>query len=354
VSVRREVRRAFEQAPESHRGDGFVKEFQATKQQLCELTNAAKVELLLGSGTLANDVIAGQIAREEQPGLVLSNGEFGERLLDHALRSSLPFEGMKSDWGEPFDLAAVRAWLDAHPDTGWLWCAHCETSTGALNDLAALKALCAEFRVKLCLDAISSLGTVPVDLAGVWLAAGTSGKGLRAYPGVSMVFYHHDLDQAGPPRPGAGARPLPRYLDLRYYTEQQGIPFTFSSNLLHALHAAVKHVDWERRFAELQQLSAWARPKLCELGFDLVAADAEVSPAVITVALPSELESVTLGNLIRESGYLLSYNSEYLRKRNWIQICFMGECAREKLVSLLNALKRACSRTQAPSVEKFG
>src|SRR4051794_33251916 len=60
VNVRREVRRAFEQAPESHRGESFIKDFKATKTLLCELVNAGKVELLLGSGTLANDVIAGQ------------------------------------------------------------------------------------------------------------------------------------------------------------------------------------------------------------------------------------------------------------------------------------------------------
>src|SRR5437667_10029531 len=49
VTVRREVRRAFEQAPESHRADAFMKDFQATKQILCELVRAENVEPLLGS-----------------------------------------------------------------------------------------------------------------------------------------------------------------------------------------------------------------------------------------------------------------------------------------------------------------
>src|SRR5437870_11387232 len=52
VTVRREVRRAFEQAPESHRAESFKKDFTATKEVLCELVKAGKVELLLGSGTL--------------------------------------------------------------------------------------------------------------------------------------------------------------------------------------------------------------------------------------------------------------------------------------------------------------
>src|ERR1051326_7592681 len=37
VTVRREVRRAFEQAPESHRADAFLKDFSATQKILCEL-----------------------------------------------------------------------------------------------------------------------------------------------------------------------------------------------------------------------------------------------------------------------------------------------------------------------------
>jgi hypothetical protein len=47
-----------------------------------------------------------------------------------------------------------------------------------------------------------------------------------------------------------------------------------------------------------------------------------------------------------EAGYLLSYNSEYLRKKNWIQICLMSETGKEKLVSLLNALNRVCFRSK--------
>src|SRR5437868_9892259 len=61
VTIRREVRRAFEQAPESHRADAFVKDFHATKEILCELVRAKSAELLLGSGTLANDIVAAQL-----------------------------------------------------------------------------------------------------------------------------------------------------------------------------------------------------------------------------------------------------------------------------------------------------
>jgi len=237
----------------------------------------------------------------------------------------------------------VRKEFEKQPAPGWLWCTHCETSTGVLNDIESLKALCEEFQVKLCLDCISSIGTVPVDLTGVFLASCSSGKALRGYPGISMVFHHHEI-ASQPDR-------LPRYLDLGYYAQQQGVPFTFSSNLLHALHAAIKHVEWEKRFAGLTELSAFLRAELTALGFELVGTRAVLSPAVITIALPPEMDSAKIGALIQEAGYLLSCNSEYLRRKNWIQICLMGECTREKVVSLLNALNRVCfKRTQPKEV----
>lgn len=336
VAVKREVRRAFEQAPESHRADVFMKDFGAARQTLCELVKTRNVGFFLGSGTLANDVIGGQLVLESGRGIVLSNGEFGSRLIDQARRWRLNFEPMEFPWGESFDLRVVRRALEQTPAPAWLWCTHCETSTSILNEISTLKALCAEFQTKLCLDCISSIGALPVDLSGVFLASCSSGKGMRAYPGVSMVFHNHGVT----PQPER----LPRYLDLGYYSQQQGVPFTFSSNLLHALHAAVKHVDWEKRFADIVDLSAFLRGQLGEMGFALVGANTQTSPAVITIALPPEMNSLKIGGLIQEAGYLLSYNSEYLRRKNWIQICLMGECTKEKAVSLLNAMNRVCFR----------
>lgn len=339
VAVRREVRRAFEQAPESHRSPVFMMDFQAARRCLCELTGAAQCQLLVGSGTLANDAVAGQLALEGNRGLVLSNGEFGSRLVDHARRWGLDFEACEFDWGAPVDLNEVRRRIESRPGMRWLWAVHCETSTGVLNDLEGLKALAAEFGLRLCLDCISSLGTVPVNLRGVYLATGASGKGLRAYPGLCMVFHHHEL-QPAPDR-------LPRYLDLGYYASQNGVPFTFSSNLLHAFHAAIRHVDWERRFATVAELGAELRQRLREAGFRLLAPEPVAAPAVVTLVLPPEQSSIELGQRMEENGFLLSYNSEYLRKRNWIQIAVMGECTREKMISLVNVLKRVAAKHAA-------
>ena len=334
VDVHVEVRKAFERGPVSHRSDAFMSDFQNTKRALCELTNARSVEILMGSGSLANDAVCAQISLLNEPGLILSNGEFGDRLMDHATRQGLRFETLKAAWGEPFDLAQLRRQLDARPDLRWIWATHCETSTGFLNDLSGLKQIAAERNLKLCLDCISSIGTVAVDLSGVYLASCVSGKALASFPGLSMVFYNHDLQPA--------PQSLPRSLDLGYYAEQAGIPFTTSSNLLYALKTALQRISWPEKFAQIAEVSVHLRERLREHGQQIVAPDAHAAPAVVTIALPPEISSKSIGWQLRKAGYLLSYNSSYLLKRNWIQICLMGEWSRENLLELPDVLNGLC------------
>ena len=331
VAVSAEVKAAFERAAVSHRSSSFVDDLGRTKRLLCKLVASRHVEVLMGSGTLANDVIAGQLSLRPQNGLVLSNGEFGERLVDHAGRTNLTFDTRRVDWGATFDEGTVRAALDRSHDTAWVWAVHCETSTGVLNDVEMLKQVCAERKVRLCLDCISSIGTVPVDLRGVYLASGVSGKGLAAFPGLSMVFYNHQVS----PAPGR----LPRYLDLGLHAAKNGVPFTTSSNLVYALGAALNRFQSDGAFYD-SAVSTWLKGRLRDLGFSIVADEAHASPAVITIALPAWLISSRIGDRLEEAGYLLSYNSDYLLERNWIQVCLMGECSREAIEPLLDELRR--------------
>jgi aspartate aminotransferase-like enzyme len=329
VSIHPLVRRAFERQPVSHRLDQFIAEFQKIRQRLCQLVSARNVQILLGSGTLANDAVGAQLSLEKKPGLILSNGEFGERLIDQARRFGLTFDTLKFRWGEPFKLAAVEQFLSRSSSVGWLWCVHSETSTGMLNPLSSLQSLCAKARVKLCADCISSIGLVPVNLEGVYLASCASGKGLAGYPGLCMVFHNHPI---------SSSTELPRYLDIGWYDEHQGVAFTHSSNLVQALDAAVRQPDWPAKMAAVAAVSARLRHRLLDLGFNLIAQDSDTTPGVVTIELPPSQNSAQLGQQLQKAGYLLSYNSDYLRRRNWIQICLMGEFSPEKLESLTSWL----------------
>ena len=338
---------AFRRPPLSHRSPEFAALMQNVRRRLLALTNANHCAVMVGSGTMANDVVAAQLSRLDAPGAIVTAGEFGERLLDHANRLGLRYTAVQHDWGAPLDYDRIQRALDETVDgqpAGWLWTAHCETSTGALADLPRLKNMCRQQGARLALDCISSIGATPVDLSDVWLASGASGKALAAYPGLGLVFsgYRPQPDET-----------LPRYLDLGLHCAGEGsgaVPFTLSSNLLAALDAGLARQS-EVLLSRVEREGRWLRRQLRDLGFTLVAAESESAGAVTTIALPEgALEAPQMGRNLEAHGFYTSYASGYLRRRNWLQICLMGDTHRgqlERLLPVLAAQLDAMTRADA-------
>lgn len=352
VAMHQKVRKAFESTPVSHRKTEFVECVSEVKARLCSLTKARYVEILVGSGTLANDAVAAQLKLLKGSGLILSNGEFGERLVDHAKRWQLAIKIYRIKWGAHFSKHNIQKLIQSQNNLSWVWMTHCETSSGVLNDIEFVKSLCRKNGIKLCLDCISSLASVPLDLRGVYLASGTSGKAIGSYAGLAFAFYNQKLK----PKP----KNIPRYLDLGYYNVKKGVPFTFSSNLLFALREALLNIDHTSIGKTETLVSETLRSKLIDFGFKLVGTGGILSPSVITIELPAEISSVDAGSRMAERGFLISYLSSYLVKRNWIQICLMGKISADlverfplELSKTVRLLKRRITVNQdRPSVRK--
>jgi len=330
VGVSPEVKKAMSKPPVSHRSEEFIRDFQFVKEQLCKITGSKYVEILMGSGSLANDAAAAQLSLEKGKGLVLSNGEFGERLIDHANRFSLNFDLIRLPWGDIFNLKHIENTLVQNPDIKWIWAVHSETSTGVLNDLNLLKEICIRRNARMCIDCVSSIGTVPIDLSNVYLATSVSGKGLASYPGLSFVFYNHEI------MPYSGS--IPRYLDIGFYSESGGIPFTVSSNLLYALSSSLKAFDKDKRYRRLEEMSEWVRAQIQNMGFRVIASHDNATPALITISLPDWLSSSELGQRLHDEGFLLHWRSRYLLERNWIQIALMGKYSQDQINPLFHLL----------------
>src|ERR1700761_6490360 len=87
------VARAWASPPVSHRSPAFTESYEEVRSSLNGLVSGTGMEVTLfpGAGTLANDAVAANLKAifGHQEGLVLSNGEFGERIANQALSAGL-------------------------------------------------------------------------------------------------------------------------------------------------------------------------------------------------------------------------------------------------------------------------
>jgi len=146
-------------------------------------------------------------------------------------------------------------------------------------------------------------------------------------PGLALVFHAH------PPAPRLD---LPRYLDLGFWANSEGVPFTHSSNLVGALDFAVAEIERlpAGRCGD-GSLAAWLRSELRASGFTLKAEEPHASPIIITIVLPQTVRAGEVGAALEQRGFLLSHRSGYLNARNWIQISLMTSPPREALAELV-------------------
>jgi aspartate aminotransferase-like enzyme len=338
VAVRPEVQAAFSAPPVSHRDADFVELMHQTRSMLGALVNASHVTLMVGSGTLANDAVAAQLALSEGEGLVLANGEFGERLIDHARRWRLRFVSEQQCWGQAFDWQQVRR-NARRRRPAWIWAVLTETSTGIANPLHELLELADGIGADLCLDAVSAIGLMPVDLRGVRFATAVSGKGLAAYPGLAAVFHDGRLANAGQ---------IPRYLDLADYEAAASVPFTHSSNLLAALESSLSLTHWPGKFLKVRRLTRELHGGLRRVGLPPLAREEHAASGVITVPVPPCLRAGEMSSRLANQGIDVACHSAYLRQRNWLQMALMGEVDESALRRLPRVLGQIIDLSRRP------
>ena len=339
VAIAPAVTAAFHEPLVYHRADEFVPLFERVRERLVEMTGGTKqVALFVGSGTLANDAVAATLAADPYRGhgLVLVTGEFGGRLLKQARRWGLDPQVLSWDWGQTWDLQAVEAAFKKMPRGGWVWAVHHETSTGVLNDLPALVALARQYGIRVCVDTVSSLATVPVDLNGVYLASGASGKAVGSYAGIAFVFAdpadlnHLDTDA------------IPSYLDVASTLKTIGPRFTVPSPLIRALDVALTPLSTpaarKARFAEIRALGGRIRKAAIEAGLVPLAAAEIASPALVTIAPPQGVSSSEFVELCRDWGYQIAGQSGYLAERGLVQFAVMGHLTGDQIEPLLARL----------------
>lgn len=119
---------------------------------------------MAGPGTAGLDAAMGSLLRTGEKVLILSNGFFGSRLVSIARSYGLEVLLLEFPAGQPVDPDVVRARLDAERDLRAVAMVHHETSTGVLNPLREVTALAHEWGLPIIVDAIASVGGVPIPV----------------------------------------------------------------------------------------------------------------------------------------------------------------------------------------------
>jgi aspartate aminotransferase-like enzyme len=303
------------------------------------LTKAKSVAMTVGSGTLANESIASALVAgpDSRNGLVLVNGEFGRRVLKQVNRFGLDPRVLEWSWGQGWDLDQVAETLDHMPPGGWVWGVHQESSTGVMNDLHGLIKIARARGIRVCADCVSSLGAVPLDLSGIYLASGATGKALSSYAGLSLVFadpqelLHLDTDQ------------MPSYFDIPASLASAGPRFTVPSPLLLALETALKVYDTDdktqARYDHYADLGRFVRDRLREIGLPPLADENVASPVITSFYPPDQESSNDFVNRCQGWGFLIGGQSGYLAEQRVVQIANMGTICRADLERLFERLE---------------
>ncbi|KAA6461205.1 aminotransferase class V-fold PLP-dependent enzyme [Acidobacteria bacterium AB60] len=350
VEIAPTVAQAMHAPPVSHRCTSFLQTYEETRSLLSNLMGGMHAIVLGGSGTLVNDAVAANLHAcfGTQPGLVLSNGEFGGRLIHQAHCAGLAFRSLRFDWGHPWDIPTIERALHHRP--AWIWAVHLETSTGVLNDLPRLLALARRTATPVAADCVSSLGAVDTHLPHqLFLASGVSGKALSSYAGLAFVFASHEALER------LAGKPLCSTFDLCRAAAHPGPVSTLSTPLFSALHQAlqlhfVTRAEAQARFAHHRTLGQWLRDQLRGCGLRLIASEHDAAPVIASFPLPAP----GFARQCRRAGFRIAMESHYLRARQWGQIATMGYLDRAALQPLIHALRElptpALSQNQTQSI----
>ncbi len=337
VTIPDEVKKTFSELPSSHRTQHFSVSFAALQKKLCAFTNAKYVNFFTGSGTLANEVMIAQIKRNNTKGIVLSNGEFGNRLINQCKRQGIDFITYNKDWGSEFELSEIEKTIK-HQDLKWILFVHSESSTGCINDIENIISLAKKYQLNIYVDTVSSISNQQVNLHDVTIATASSGKGLASFSGIALVFSNDRIEPDDH---------IPTYLDLGYYFQKDGIPFTISSNLIFALNEATNFTTTISHLGNIAELSSYLLQKLNAFkNLEILNTKYALQSHIITIKPMNGLLSTDIGNALMKKNIETSFNSKYLVERNFLQIAIMSQHSKDEIDLLVENLGEQLNHCQ--------
>jgi 2-aminoethylphosphonate-pyruvate transaminase len=272
--------------------NGLVQNLRVRLVKLATAAPGYTAALMQGSGTFAVESTVGSLLPQDGTLMVLANGAYGLRIAKIAGYLKIPC--VLVDFGEvaPVDPGRVAAELAAHPEVTHVAVVHCETTTGMLNPIAEVgKVVKAAGRTYL-VDAMSSFGGAPLDLAEIGADAmvSSANKCVQGVPGFGFVILRRDIIAACAGR----ARSLSLDLHEQWKTMEEGggkWRFTSPTHVVRAFVAAMDELDQEggplARHARYQENQRRLAAGMATLGFATLLPEKWQSPIITAFHNPA-------------------------------------------------------------------
>ena len=273
--------------------------------------------------------------------VVCVNGVFGGRMADVAERAGAKVIRVERPWGEVFEPSHLKDALKARPKVVGIVMA--ETSTGASQPLEEISKLVHDAGALLLVDAVTSLGGMPVEVDGWQIDAIYSGsqKCLSCPPGLAPVSF-------GPRAMDALSRRKSKvqswYLDLsmlaRYWGEERVYHHTAPINMTYALYEALRLLDEEgldKSFARHALNHQALAAGLAAIGIGYAAAEGHRLPTLNAVRVPAGVDDAWVRReLLMRFGIEIGAGLGDFKGKVW-RIGLMGHASRAKNVLLFLA-----------------
>ena len=247
VTLSERVRRSLLQPDLCHRESEFFDLQDEARHRLLAAYSLDAAEwtavLMTASGTAAVESMVAALVPKNGRLLVVENGIYGERIGLICRQYGIEHERIVGDWLKAPDFGAIGALLEAQPGHArftHVAVVHHETTTGRLNDLRAMSALCRTHGASLLVDGVSSFGAEAIEFAdgALTAVAATANKCLHGVPGVAFVIARRSALERAESRT--------YYLDLGRLArmqDQRNTPFTPAVHAYYALVEALREFD---------------------------------------------------------------------------------------------------------------
>jgi len=173
-----------------HRTEDFRKVYRSCLADLKEVMGTSNdVLMFAASGTGAMDATISNLFSKGDKVIVCVAGKFGERWAEIAKAYGLDATVITMPYGQAVRPEQVQAALEAAPTVKGVFLQASETSTGAAHDVRAIAAAVRNTGAILVVDAITGLGTMPLDIDGWGLdvVIGGSQKAFMIPPGLAFL-----------------------------------------------------------------------------------------------------------------------------------------------------------------------